>query len=182
MNIGWSDFARKRHLPGTGHSWFKGSNEELFSLIEENWDKRVVGDGANSVDDVCIVDVDPKLFVGTKILLKNAADLKAQVEVRQAGEDPFVKVTASGPVEKVIGARVVLYAAHELLKNGGKRSGDYDWEIVCLLAQDDKTEPMPPLTMARNFLNKPGGTPRGYSAQEFAESIYYWSQRVKSKV
>ncbi len=38
---------------------------------------------------------------------------------------------------------------------------------------------MDPLTMARNMLAKPGGTPCRYSADDFAESVWYWSARAK---
>ena len=38
---------------------------------------------------------------------------------------------------------------------------------------------MDPLTMARNMLCKPGGTPVDYSAEQFARSVYYWSLRVR---
>jgi hypothetical protein len=34
---------------------------------------------------------------------------------------------------------------------------------------------MNPLAMARNFLEKPGGTKTFYSSKCFAESVYYWS-------
>jgi hypothetical protein len=37
---------------------------------------------------------------------------------------------------------------------------------------------MNPLTMARNFLEKPGGTFCEYTAREFAEAVYYWSRRA----
>ena len=40
---------------------------------------------------------------------------------------------------------------------------------------------MPPVTMARNMLEKEGGTKSVYTAEEFAEAIYYWSQRIRIK-
>ena len=73
---------------------------------------------------------------------------------------------------------MVLYSAKTLLANGGTRSGDWDWEVVCLVAGSQPDEPMNPLTMARNQLARPGGTPCHYTSQQFAEAIYYWSQRA----
>ena len=37
---------------------------------------------------------------------------------------------------------------------------------------------MDPVTMARNFLEKPGGTFAPYTAQQFAEAIWFWSIRA----
>ena len=72
----------------------------------------------------------------------------------------------------------MLYSAAALTENEGKRSGDFDWEIVAIIASPVETEPMNPLTMARNFLEKPGGTFCEYTAREFAEAVYYWSCRA----
>ena len=77
---------------------------------------------------------------------------------------------------------MVLYSAETLTENDGTRSGDFDWEVVCLLAGAAQTEPMDPLTMARNMLEKPGGTYAPYTAQEFAEAIYFWSCRATAHV
>ena len=53
---------------------------------------------------------------------------------------------------------------------------------LCLLAGAAETEPMDPLTMARNMLEKPGGTFVPYTAEEFALSIYFWSGRATAHV
>ena len=68
-------------------------------------------------------------------------------------------------------------SADTLLENDGERSGDYDWEIVSIQAAPVAGEPMKPVTMARNFLARPGGTPCEYSARDFALAIEYWSRR-----
>ncbi len=43
-------------------------------------------------------------------------------------------------------------------------------------AELQKNVPMHPLTMARNYLVKKGGTKGRYTAAQFAEAIWYWSQ------
>jgi len=107
----------------------------------------------------------------------------AHVVRRQMNEDPFVRnVARSLSTTAIIPAKyvkVVCYSADALLENDGERSTDCDWEIVALLASDVENEPMNPLAMARNMLEKPGGTKGTYTAQEFAEAVYYWSQRVQ---
>ena len=153
----------------------------FFALIEENWDKRVIGRGADSVDDVCLVPLPPEKFVCTTILVEDAEEVYARITKRQPNEHLFIKTEADGPTVTCQHAKVVLYAAHELLKNGGERSCDADWEIVCVLASDTDDEPMHPLAMARNQLEMPGGTPRKYSSEEWANAVWYWSQRCKRK-
>lgn len=185
QSIGWSKFARHRHQEGMGFSYFSGHDVELISIIHENWDKRVIGDGADSIDDVCVVPVthpmDIGKFICTTVPVQKDMNLNAKVTRRQPNEHYFVKVESGDDPVCTKFAKVVLYASHELLKNGGKRSTDCDWEIVCIIASPVEKEPMHPLACARNMLGKPGGTPRTYTAQEFAESIWYWSQYVSLK-
>ena len=99
---------------------------------------------------------------------------------RQAHEEGYVEVTAEGAREEARFASVVLYSADTLLENGGARTTDADWEVVALIAGPVEVEPMDPLTMARNMLEKPGGTWCAYTAGEFAESIWYWAARAKA--
>jgi len=179
--IGWSKFAKHRHQKGMGFSYFDGSDEELKQLICDNWDKREIGTGANSIDDVCIVPVSPEKFVCTTIKIEDNPAIIAKITRRQPQEHLFIKNEGIGTPEKCKFAKVVLYASHELLKNGGERSCDADWEIVCIIASPIENEPMHPLACARNMLRKPGGTPREYTAQELCESIWFWSQRVTLK-
>jgi len=108
--------------------------------------------------------------------------LHARLERRQPREEPFIQVTADGPREPARHARVVLYSAATLQENGGTRSGDFDWEVVSLQAGADVDPPMDPVTMARNFLEEPGGTFAPYTAQQFAEAIWYWSRRARAHV
>lgn len=54
-----------------------------------------------------------------------------------------------------------------------------EWELISINARPTiAEEPMHPLAMARNFLGKTGGTQAEYTAKEFAEAIWYWSQRT----
>lgn len=188
--IGWSQFALDRHKPGTGHSYSTLSNEEVTELVHTHWERRQPGQGETGLDRKVVVPVPPQSFRCTTVKIFEAMPLDAQVTRRQPHEDFYVEV--STPVwrpkpgwmietESVNFASVVLYNKDTLVENGGKRSTDADWEIVCLLASPVEKEPMHPLVMARNMLEKPGGTKSTYTAQEFAEAIYYWSQRVKTK-
>ncbi len=176
--IGWSEFARKRCQPGQGRSYFRGSEDELIELLEKHWDERRPGSGREDLDKVVLVPCPPEQFACATVLVKRRTKLSARLENRQAGEDAHIRVTALGEPEPAQFVDVVLYSAEALSENDGERSGDFDWEIVAIVAAPVENEPMNPLTMARNFLEKPGGTYCEYTAREFAEAVYYWSRRA----
>jgi len=178
LKLGWSTFAADRHLPGGKHTWYEGTHEELLDLVRKGWPQRKPGAGREDLNQVVVVPVEPQGFVGNTIQVDENTVLQAHLDRRQKGEDAFIRVTALGPRQKSAFASVVLYSAETLTENDGTRSGDFDWEVVCLLAGAAETEPMDPLTMARNMLEKPGGTYAPYSAWEFAEAIYFWSCRA----
>jgi hypothetical protein len=178
LRLGWSDFARGRYVPGGAHTWFSGSEQELLDRVRAGWDRRRPGQGRTDLDLVVIVPVDPQGFTGSTVLVEQDTPLVAELVRRQPHEEPYVRVMADGPREPVRHAAVVLYSAEALLDNGGRRSGEFDWEVVALVAGSREHEPMDPLTMARNMLRKPGGTWCAYTAEEFAESVWYWARRA----
>ena len=116
--------------------------------------------------------------------------VNAEIFQRQDGEDPYVQTYVTRAVAEAFGALidcpaksvdVVCYSAEALEENDGKRSTDCDWEIVCVLAYDGSEQKvMEPLTMARNFLRKTGGTFTNYSAEQFAEAI--WNRSIKGGI
>ncbi len=182
LKLGWSDFATGRHVPGGKHTWYEGTASGLLELVRAGWAYRRPGAGRTGLDKVVIVPVDPAGFVSSTVKVDENTVLHAVYDRRQANEDGFTRVTAEGPREEVQHASVVMYSADTLLENDGARSGDFDWEVVCLIAGPKEVEPMDPLTMARNMLEKPGGTFCNYSAREFAESVWYWAGRAASHV
>jgi hypothetical protein len=182
LKLGWSEFAMARHKPAGKHTWFDGTHDELLALARNNWSKRRPGAGRSDLSQVVIVPVEPAGFTCTTVAVDETTVIHAIYDRRQRGEEGFVRVTAEGPREYVKHAAVVFYSAATLEENNGTRSGDYDWEVVCLLAGPHAEEPMDPITMARNMLEKPGGTYCAYSAAEFAASIWYWSSRAAAHV
>lgn len=177
-SIGWSRFAAQRHVPGGGHAYFRGTAAELLDLVRQNWSRRRSGSGREDLQAVVVVPIPPERCVCNSVLLTEETRLHVRFERRQPHEDGYALVTAEGEREPARHAAVVLYSAQALLANGGTRSGDWDWEVVCLVAGPQPDEPMNPLTMARNQLAMPGGTSCNYTPQEFARAIYYWSQRA----
>ena len=178
--IGWSSFAANRHKKGAGFSYFTISPQAVLERIKSNWDKRQPGTGETGIDRKVLVPVEATGFFTSNVALRDGLPLKADVVRRQPGEDPYVEVYISGEDAIRLGiepepakfCKIVCYSAEALLENNGERTTADDWEIVAVLASNNEQDHMEPLTMARNFLEKAGGTKTAYTAQEFAEAIY----------
>ena len=177
-SIGWSEFALRRHVRGGSHAYFAGSPAELLALVRENWHRRRPGTGRQDLDKAVVVPIPPERCVSGTVRLKEDTPLHVRFARRQPHEDGYARVTAEGAREPALYAAVVLYSATALQENAGTRSGDWDWEVVSLLAGPRADAPMEPLSMARNMLAKSGGTPSEFTALQFAEAVYYWSQRA----
>jgi hypothetical protein len=188
IKLGVSDFARKFNSPQSGRAYCTKGWEHVVAQVQENWAVRIPGSGEYTTDRKCLVPVDPSSFVGSSIPIAEDLVLSSKVERRQDGEDLYIRTTAVAkdhrgiqkeleiPAPKYV--NIVVYSAEALLENGGERSTKDDWEIVTVIASDVPSEPMTPLTMARNYLEEPGGTFTDYTAEEFARAIIYWSKRV----
>jgi hypothetical protein len=176
MRIDWTQFALDRHKEGSGHTWFGGNSGELVQLVHGHWASRKPGFGRTGLDEVVVVPMPPERFHGTTVTLEDGMQLDAEVTRRRPHEDPYVRVTANAAADAVKHAAVVLYSRALLLPEEPEFQGD--WGIVSLMATSVADEPMHPLTMARNMLEKPGGTRASYTAEQFARAVYYWSQRV----
>lgn len=178
-SLGWSRFALERLDPSRGHSRFEGSPYVLLDRVADAWSARRPGTGRADLEHVVVVPVSTEGFVGTVVRIDEDTPLRAELHRREPEEEPVVRVLARGEPEPVKFARVVLYSKHALEENGGQRTTDADWEVVAIIAGAEEDEPMHPITMARNFLERPGGTFAPYSAEQFAEAIWHWATRAK---
>lgn len=189
-SIGWSQFARDRHKKGMGHSYCEAPTEDVLHLVKINWQYRTPGHGETGLDRKVVVPIKDSmsgcLFFLPTVRLRMGLPVQADVVTRQEGEDPYIETYVDIADAKRLGiepevaetASIVCYSAEALLENGGTRTTEDEWEIVCVLASNDVDEPpMTPLTMARNFLEKTGGTKSVYTAEEFAKAIYYHATR-----
>lgn len=108
-------------------------------------------------------------------------------EVYEARQDGETKVrTKYGIVDKKPEAShvdLVLYHVDVLAEEEDYiRHGDHEWEVISINARTTEDPyPIPPMTMARNFLVKKGGTKAEYTAQEFADSIWFWNRHCLVK-
>lgn len=190
-SIGWSKFATDQHKKGTGNSYFTLTPKKVLQVVMKSWDLRIPGKGETDLSRKVVVPLaSPVGFFIPVVKLVEGLPVKAMVVTRQPGEDPYVeKYIDASDAERLnlqptaaSYVNIVCYSADALLENNGTRSTDCDWEIVAVLASQQKTEPMHPLTMARNMLGKAGGTLSVYSAQEFAEAIYYHATQNGIKI
>jgi hypothetical protein len=168
---------------------FGGTNAELLALV--------MGNIGNATEDekrpgVLTVPVQGQFFCPT-IALKEGATLVSAFAPRAnalEGEEANIHTYVDGGEKYEVGeANVIIYSQDALLKRdadgnlteGTDATTEADFEIVTILAQAPG-ETMDPLTMARNFLDKTGGTKAEYTAEEFAQAIWFWSQHAKPYV
>ncbi|MFO0725870.1 MAG: DUF3228 family protein [Myxococcota bacterium] len=177
-SIAMSDFAVERNKPGTGYSYFLGTQAELLDLIKEHWDQRLPGTGRSDLNEVISIPVPAARFMTTTVAIDDKTPLQAAFYRRRAHEDPYVRVTTDREPEPAKFANIILYSKDTLGKNG-ERSTKADWEVVTIIASPVQNEPMDPVTMMRNMLGKAGGTIVHYTPEQFAEAIDFWSRHVK---
>ncbi len=201
--IGVSDFYRENSTEAKGNSFSVCTIELLIEEVKHHWHLRTPGTGESDLLRKVLVpilvdniSIPPDLFYcPSRIKLVEGMKVEAEVVTRQQGEDPYVQTyvtpeeAAKYGFQRILAKKVqvVCYSASALLENGGKRSTNCDWEIVTLLCSaDDETEHMTPLTMARNHLEKTGGTKPSvpYTSDQWAEAIWATTTgtiRVKPK-
>lgn len=179
--IGVSDFAKDRHKPEQPYSHFDGTWDEIIERVKENWISPNNKEGYR--EGVFLVKVCPNGFFSTTVKVDEKTPLEASFIQRRKGEDFYVNVTTPAEKSPANSVFIVLYR-EDILEEDGDRDTFCDWEIVSVNAsieEDNIDEPIPPLTMARNFLHLKGGTQGDYTAEEFAKSIVYWSNKVLCK-
>jgi hypothetical protein len=173
VTVGINDFAR-RHTAESKFSHYEGDIEDVARQAAENFANARPVEGRPGV---FLVSVPPKGYFSGVVRPTPETELRTTFEARRDGEEPFVQTVAVNV--KKTPARYVdvcLYSRHAL-----GTADIYEYEVVSINASlADGEEPATPLAMARNFLNKEGGSQATYTAEQFAEAIWYWSQRVMS--
>lgn len=191
--LGVTNFAFAHSTRDMGQSYSTLEWDEVIELVLKNWDKAKPGSGESDCSRKVLVPVPSEgFFCPVKAKIVMGMPVHAEVTRRQEHEDPFVDkfvmmqdaidhdALIDEPAKTV---DVVCFSRESLSENDEKPSTDCDWEIVTILATaQDKQEPMAPLVMARNYLEKPGGTFTDYSAKAFAESIWFHSTKGTIRV
>jgi len=174
--IGINSFAT-RQTAESKFSHFGGSWEELQQLVEKH--VRTATPGYR--DGVQTVSVPAENFYCGVVEVTPETELRAVFASRRPPEKPYLQFEAvNGEKLPAKNVEVIIYRRDVLLEDGEDAvSTNCEWEVVSINARPtDEEEPQHPVSMARNFLNREGGTKADYSAEEFAKSIEYWSTRA----
>lgn len=192
-NIQYNEFVR-RQTPESGFSHFEGTEQELLDLTLAHFNEAKQG----YKPGVLLVPVPADRFRTGVVLVGPETVLTASFAARREGEASFLSIQAEGEKAQARHAHVILYS-REVLAENNEGTADADWEVISINAWESdgprpgqspgaegalaepESEPMDPMTMCRNFLELPGGTKGIFSAQDFAESILYWSTRARTK-
>lgn len=181
--IGISEFV-KRQTPQSKYNHFEGDWETLIKLVESQWEKRQASPHNRGVMLVPVPDYELYRFFSSIVPVTEGSRLRAEFSPRVSGEAPFIQVEVTGG-QKVPAkhAEIILYSHETLAKDGdAPPTREADYYVVSINAYaTEETEPMSPMTMARNFLGLKGGTRPEvpYSAEAFARAILYWSTHAR---
>ncbi len=167
--IGTSNFV-KRQTPESRFTHYKGTWGELEDLTLKHFAQNKP---SPSKIGVTLVPVPADGFF-MKGPFTVDSQLEAKFAPRAEGEDPVLQIINHDEKIPCNFVDIVLYR-HDVLAEDDDRSTDAEWEIVSINGkQSNEEQPIPPVTMARNFLHKKGGTQVNYTAKEFAESIWHY--------
>ncbi len=165
----------ERQTRDSEFSHFEGSLAVVLSLADAHWPDEEDG------KPVVYVEVPAEGFFCGVVKVTDTTVLKSQLVVRHEGEEPHIVTLAFG-AEKTPGAKVTLvfYSHTKLALKDEQTFEDAEYELISINVEEGvgKTVPMHPRTMASNHLNKPGGSERKYTADQFAKSIDHWKDRV----
>lgn len=173
-----------RQTADSPYDHFDGEWVELLQWVEIHWDKGYVSPSNAGVWIVPMPDEIVHRFYSSHITADGETPLKAFFAPRAEGEASYIQVVSPNeekqPAKRV---EIILYS-HEILAADGDAPEVQTaaYYIVSINAYPTmEPEPMSPMTMARNFLHLAGGTlpSTPYTAEEFAQSIVYWSTRVR---
>lgn len=169
--IGVNNFVL-RQTPEAPYSHYDGPWEEVVSMVVVYFGRAKPG----YKPGVLLVPLPPDRFFSSTILITPETELRAVLQARRDFEAKYVSVRAKGGKSPAKFVFVVLYSKEVL---GVEATTDAEWEIISINAREtEEEEPMDPMTMARNFLELPGGTKGDFTADQFAKSIVYWSARA----
>jgi hypothetical protein len=190
--IGINNYYYKHNTKKSGNSYTLLTSQQLIEAVEFHWYNRKPGAGETDKSRKVVIQLQHPIytgvcFCGARAKLIEGLPVQTRIEARQAGERPslvhfvwYRDAVEHGALYEPRPAKVevVVYSREALSEGNDKPDTDCDWEIVTLLCSSSaETEPMPPLTMARNQLREKGGTYGEYSGLEYAKSIWYHSMR-----
>jgi len=185
IKIGTTDYARTRHTPDSGFSYFTGSWEELEDLVSAQLTSVMPG-----YREGCVIVSIPETenFRSTLHTLTEGDAFRGVYAPRIPGEAPRKQIFTTGEPDVAETVQIVLYSSELLAKEEQPANSlpvkDGNWEIVAILASVEKIEgemPMDPDTLMYNHFEGSGGTATGMSDSEFIAQLktcwLFWGTR-----
>lgn len=169
ISVEINDFV-KRQTKNSRFSYFDGTWDELIKLVKSNFINHKKG----YRDGVILISLQPENFYSSICKIERDSIFETKFEPRREGEEPIKRtIIKNGKKVPAKFVDIVLYR-HDVLLENEENSTDANWEIISINASVIENEPMHPMTMARNMLNKEGGTKAEYTGQQFAEALWFW--------
>lgn len=179
VSVGVNEFVR-RQVRGSGKTWSPTLTfEEMADHAESQMKKGYFIEGYRK--GVRIVEADKdynEFFVCPFVRIDESTPLKAERVSRKPGEEPYIRIRATGGKPLKAGRVELILYRHDVLAENDEQTTDSDWELISIHAIPEGIEkfPMGPVTMMRNQLELSGGTRAEYSSGEWAESVRFWQQ------
>ena len=167
----------RRQTAGSKFGHYDGDFEDIIKNISlQDWTER----------EIVHLDDGGKIY---KIKLNNTRDyyssvvkidentpLVAKFEQRQDGEESHIGIEGNGNKMPAKSVTLIFYN-REALDEEVDIEGDYF--LVSINASPFNEDfPMHPVTMARNQMDKEGGSKRDYTPKEWADAVWFWSQHA----
>lgn len=163
-----------RQTPESSFGHYEGTEASLVALIAAGMAQAIP---VNDAKTILRVPVPAAGFWSAIRPVEPGEELTTTFEPRRPGEEPVMRTIARGKKAPAKHVEIILYHRDAL---GDEASTPADWEVVSINPSPiDGPIPMDPITMARNQLEKVGGTfQKLYSPQEWADAAWFWAQHV----
>ena len=192
-----NSYAKERHTPGSGRSFYLGSTEDLLKLVDTHFDNQ----GPGFRPGVVIVSVPPENFFSGTVQLTSGDQLGGEFVPRRKGEAPrkhhWCDVDGCDHALPIaaVSVGIVLYSSVVLAEDGDNELpiiegefaslNDNRWEVISINATIvDGVEPIHPDVLSANHFGLDGGTATKMSDQEYADqmriSVPFWVDKSKA--
>ena len=166
----------RRQTEASKFSYFDGTDEELLSLIRLNFPLKKKGNREGTW----------RISISTKGMANNPFYsavrridhnnlLTAECYTSPQGRS-IAAINTIGSKQIAAYAEFIIWSK-EALEAVGQSTTTKDYEVVSLRASDVPEQPNHPYDIATQVLSSPKGT-SGFTLEELAESILYWSERA----
>jgi hypothetical protein len=167
----------RRQVADSKFGHYDGDFEDIIKNMSfQDWELAEIVDlnGGGKIRKVKLGN--SKKYYSSVVKIDETTPLITTFDQRQDGEESHIGVVAKGDKMPAKSVTLIFYS-REALDEEVDIDGDYF--LVSINASPFNEDfPMHPVTMARNQMDKEGGTKRDYTPQEWAEAVWFWSQHA----